>query len=157
MAILPQTWEIIDRFKSWCQSKGWKASDREDWIKIGDEYHNFLWIQTVHPSTFERVAMNSRCAIRDGNSYRVVDVSYTAWLCSKSPLELLIREIAKKPKLLKKNAIYDLSQVYLGKPICIKLNKTDSIVFQEFETFLEKEWKVKLKRFQSPLLLRAPA
>jgi len=157
MAIFPQTWELIDRFKGWCQSKGWKASDREDWIKMGDEYHNFLWIQTIHPSTFEKVAMNSRCAIREGNSYRVVDVSYTAWLCSKSPPELLIHEVAKKPKILNKNAIYDLSQVYSGKPICIKLNRTDSIVFQEFETFLEKEWKVKLKQFQSPLLLKAPA
>ncbi len=156
MAVFPQTWELVERFKDWCQSKGWKASDREDWIRMGDEYHNFLWIQTVHPSTFEKVAMNSKCAIREGDSYRVVDVSYTAWLCSKSP-ELLIHEIAKKPKLLKKNAIYDLSQIYSGKPICIKLNETNSVVFQEFEEFLEKEWKLKIKQFKSRPILRAPA
>jgi hypothetical protein len=158
MAILPQPWELIEQFKAWCQSRGWKAPDREDWIKINDEYHNFLWIQTIHPSTFEKIAMNSRCAIREGNSYRVVDVPYTAWLCSKSLPELIANEIAKKPKLLKKNAIYDLSQAYLGgEPVCLKLNETDSVVFQEFESFLEKERKLKLKQLQSRLILRAPA
>jgi len=154
MAVFPKAWELIERFKDHCQSKGWKTSDREDLVKAGDEYHNFLWIQTIHPSTFEKVALNSRCAIREGASYRVVDVSYMAWVCSKRPPERLMKEIARNPKLLKANAIYDLSQVYAGEPVCLKINETDSEVFEDFEKFLEEDLGVKLKPYQRSLLLR---
>jgi len=154
MASFPKAWELIERFKDHCQSRGWKTSDREDLVKAGDEYHNFLWIQTVHPSTFEKVALNSRCAIRDGASYRVVDVSFMAWVCSKRPSERLMQEIARNPKLLKVNAIYDLSQVYTGEPVCLKINETDSEVFEDFEKFLEKDLGVKLKPYQRSPLLR---
>lgn len=154
MAVFPKTWELIERFKDHCQSRGWKTSNREDLVKAGNEYHNFLWIQTIHPSTFEKVALNRRSAIRDGSSYRVVDVSYMAWVCSKSPPETLMQKIAKNPKILKGSAIYDLSQAYSGEPVCLKLNETDSEVFQEFEKFLEEDLGVKLKPYQGSLLLR---
>jgi len=32
-----------------------------------------------------------------------------------------------------------------GKSLCVKMNHTDSPVFQEFETFLQNELKVKLE------------
>ena len=154
MATFPKAWELIERFKDHCQSRGWKTSDREDWVKAGDEYHNFLWIQTIYPSTFEKVALNRRSAIREGHSYRVVDVSYMAWVCSKKPPETLMQKIAKNPQILKESAIYDLSQAYSGEPICLKLNETDSEVFQKFEKFLEEDLGVKLKPYQGSLLLR---
>jgi hypothetical protein len=34
---------------------------------------------------------------------------------------------------------------YAGKPLCLKLNETDSTVFKEFEKFLEKELGVEVK------------
>jgi len=157
MSVFPKAWDLIERFKDHCQSRGWKTSDREDWVKAGDEYHNFLWIQTIHPSTFEKVALNRRSAIREGSSYRVVNVSYMAWLCSKKPPERLMQEIARNPKLLKVNAIYDLSQVYAGEPVCLKMNKTDSEVFEDFEKFLEEDLGVKLKSYQRSPLLKTQA
>jgi len=66
-----------------------------------------------------------------------------------------MRVITENPALLKTNAIYDLSEVYSGTPICLKLNETDSEVFKEFEKFLEKEWKMKFKTHQQLLPLRA--
>jgi len=143
---IPKVWELIDLFKGQCQLKGWKTSEHEDWVKTGDdEYHNFLWIQTVHPSTFEKIAVNHKCAIRKGVSYQVVDVSYTAWLFPQSPPENLTQTVKENPELSRRTAIYDLSLAYAGKPLCLKINETDSTVFKEFEKFLEKELRVEIK------------
>jgi len=145
---IPKVWELLDGFKGRCQLRGWKTSEHEDWVKIGDEYHNFLWIQTVHPSTFEKIAVNHKCAIRKGVSYQVVDVSYTAWLFPQTPPGSLMETVKGDPELSRRTAIYDLSGVYAGKPQCIKLNETKSMVFQEFERFLEEKWGVKVKPVQ---------
>jgi len=48
-------------------------------------------------------------------------------------------------ELLKGTAIYDLSSVYAGKFHCRKLNKTDSVVFQEFEKFLQESCGIDVK------------
>jgi len=142
---IPKVWDLLDRFKNQCKLKGWKISEHEDWVKAGDdEYHNFLWIQTVHPSTFEKIATNHKCAIRKGVSYQVVDVSYTAWLFPQSPPENLMQMIKENPELSRRTAIYDLSWAYGGKPLCLKLNETASMVFKEFEKFL-KELGVEVK------------
>jgi len=143
---IPKVWELIDLFKGQCQLKGWKTSEHEDWVKTGDdEYHNFLWIQTVHPSTFEKIAVNHKCAIRKGVSYQVVDISYTAWLFPQGPPENLTQRVKENPELSRRTAIYDLSLAYAGKPLCLKINETGSTVFKEFEKFLEKELGVEVK------------
>ena len=145
---IPKVWEILNIFKGQCQLRGWKTSEHEDWVKIGDEYHNFLWTQTVHPSTFERIAVNHKCAIRKGVSYQVVDVSYTAWLFTQNLPEGLLETVKENPELPKRTAIYDLSRIYAGKPLCLKLNKTKSKAFQEFERFLEEKWGVEVRPVQ---------
>jgi len=145
---IPKVWELLDGFKCQCQLRGWKTSEHEDWVKIGDEYHNFLWTQTVHPSTFEKIAVNHKCAIREGISYHVVDVSYTAWLFPQGPPEGLLQIIKENPELSRRTAIYDLSWMYAGKPLCLKLNETKSRAFQEFERFLKEKWGVEVKPVQ---------
>jgi hypothetical protein len=145
---IPKVWELLDGFKGQCQLRGWKTSEHEDWVKIGDEYHNFLWTQTVHPSTFEKIAVNHKCAIRKGVSYQVVDVLYTAWLFTQGPPEGLVQTVKENPELSRRTAIYDLSWVYAGKPLCLKLNETKSMAFQEFERFLEETWRVEVKPVQ---------
>ena len=143
---IPKVWKLLDLFKDKCQLKGWKSSEHEDWVKTGDEeYHNFLWIQTVHPSTFEKIAENHKCAIRKGISYQVVDVSFTAWVFPQSPPENLMQMVNENPELSRRTAIYDLSLAYAGKPLCLKLNETDSTVFKEFEKFLQEELGVEIK------------
>jgi hypothetical protein len=75
----------------------------------------------------------------------VVKVTYTAWLFPESPSEVLVQTVANDPELSRRIAIYDLSNVYAGESVCLKLNETESKVFQEFENFLERKWGVKLK------------
>jgi hypothetical protein len=145
MMTIPRVWELIGHFKDECHLKGWKTSKDEDWIKVDDEYHNFLWARSIHPSTFKRIVSACKCAIRHGVSYRVVKVTYTAWLFPESPSEVLVQTVANDPELSRRIAIYDLSNVYAGESVCLKLNETESKVFQEFENFLEKKWGVKLK------------
>jgi len=141
----PRVWELICHFKRECESRGWKASQHEDWVKVGNEYHNFLWTRTINPATFKRIAEEHKCAIKQGISYQVIDVAYTAWLFSEAPPEQLLLIAAENPELFRKTAIYDLSWLRSEKPVCLKLNQTDSRVFQEFESFLEKKWGVEFK------------
>lgn len=142
---IPRVWEILNRFKDFCQSMGWKISKYEDWVMTDDKYHSFLWARKIHPSTFRKVAMNHRCAIREGVSYQVVKTAYTAWLFPEKPPKMLMKTVMDNEELLKGTAVYDLSSVYDGKPICWKLNKTDSVVFREFERFLQENCGIKVK------------
>ena len=152
---VPRISELVCHFKRECESRGWEASQHEDWIKVGNEYHNFLWTRTVRPATFKKIAEEHKCAIRQGVSYQVVDVDYTAWLFSETPPEELLQMTWENPELFRKTAIYDLSWINSEKPICLKLNQTDSRVFQEFENFLEKNWGVKIKPVKALLSQQA--
>jgi len=142
---MPRIWEILKKFKDSCKFRGWKTSESEDWIEIGDKYHNFLYARDIHPSSFKRIASTRKCAIQEGLSYRIVEASYTAWLFSEPPSETLVKTIFENPDFSRSVAFYDLSPLFEGKNLCVKLNHTDSPVFQEFESFLKKELKVKLK------------
>ena len=142
---IPRVWELIGYFKDECHSRGWNTSENEDWIKVDNEFHNFLWARNIHPSSFKKIVTACKCAIKQGISYQVVNVAYTAWLFPEAPPEMLVHAVARDPKLVERIAMYDLSNVYAGKPVCFKFNETDSKVFQEFENFLEKKWGVEFK------------
>jgi len=139
---------LIRSFKDECQSQGWKTSENEDWVHSDGQYHNFLWTRTIHASTFKKIAKASKCAIREGVSYHVVNVAYTAWLFSQPPPEELMKAVIDDQNLAKSTAIYDLSDIHSSKPICLKLNSTGSRVFKEFEEFLQKKLGVKFKSAQ---------
>ena len=145
---VPRVWELLTDFKKCCQSKGWKTSEYEDSINIEGEYHNFLWIRSLQPSTFEKIAALHKCILKRGLSYEVVDVAYTAWVFPQAPPSKMMQTLTESQDLLKENAIYDLSWAYEGKPVCWKLNKTESIVFREFEKFLENKWGVELRQIK---------
>ena len=146
---MPRVWEILNKFKDCCKLRCWKTSESEDWIEIDEKYHNFLWARDVHPSSFKSIVSNKRCVVREGLSYHVVEASYTAWLFSETPSETLVKTIFDNPNFSKKVALYDLSPLLEGKNLCVKLNHTDSPIFQEFEHFLRNELKVKLKPLSS--------
>ena len=150
---IPKVWDIVHSFKCECESKGWKISEHEDLVRTDDEYHNFLWSRTVHPATLRKIACEHKCAIRQGVSYKVVDVAYTAWLFSEAPSEELLHTFVEDSELSKRTALYDLSEAGPTKPTCLRLNQTDSKVFREFESFLEQKWGIRFKQMRH--LLRA--
>jgi hypothetical protein len=140
-----EVWDIITKFKDLCRRRGWKTSESEDWVERRNKYHNFVWVKDIHPSSFKRIATNNRCVIREGLTYRVVESSYTAWLFSKMPSEILVKTILENPDFSCRIALYDLGGLLVGGGTCTKLNYTDSSVFKEFESFLENEFKVKIE------------
>ena len=142
---VPRLWDIMQCFKQECESQGWKTSQNEDWIHSDGKYHNFLWTRTVHPSTFKKIAIASKCALREGVNYHVIDVDYTAWLFSEPPPEELWKMVIDNPNLSERTAIYDLSSMRSSEPMCLKLNSTRSKVFREFENFLRKKFGVAFK------------
>ena len=142
----PTVWSLIERFKERCRLSGWETCETEDLIKTEDgEYHSFLWTQTIHPSTFERIATSHKCGIRRGNTYEVVNIEHTAWLFQERPPDFMLSMIKEKPELRTKTAMFDLSPVYTGKNVCRKFNETESRVFKEFEQFLEEKWDIEFK------------
>ncbi|MEM3641342.1 MAG: hypothetical protein QXH37_05435 [Candidatus Bathyarchaeia archaeon] len=149
---MPKIWEIVKKFKDSCRFRGWRTSEGEDWVEVDDKYHNFVYAREVHPSSFKRIVSNTKCVVREGLYYRIVDASYTAWLLSEPPSESLIKTIFENPDYSKSVALYDLSPALEGKNVCIKINHTDSPVFQEFEAFLKSELKLKLKPLSTPEL-----
>jgi hypothetical protein len=153
--VISRVWEILGKFKLFCQRLGWKTSESEDWVEMEDSYHNFLWARDVHPSSFKRIASDKKCVVREGTAYHVVEATYTAWLFSQTPSEELVRTICENPAFSKSIALYDLSQVAEGKKLCVKLNNTSSQVFQEFENFLQSELKVRVEPLPSLLCQRA--
>ncbi|MEM3731655.1 MAG: hypothetical protein QW667_06985 [Candidatus Bathyarchaeia archaeon] len=146
---MPKLWEILDKFKSFCKFRGWKTSEKEDWVEVSDKYHSFLCVRGVHPESFKTIASNSKCVVREGLSYKIVDASYMAWLLSEPVSESLIKTFFENADFTKRIALYDLSPLLEGDRKCFKLNFTDSPVFQEFENFLKSEFKVKLKPISS--------
>ncbi|MEM3703227.1 MAG: hypothetical protein QXX79_02235 [Candidatus Bathyarchaeia archaeon] len=142
-----KVWEILKKFKEVCGFHGWRTSESEDWIEANNKYHNFLLTRNVHPSSFRSIAASRKCVVREGLSYRVVEASYTAWLFSEPLQENLVSLLLENPEFTGRVALYDLSPIIEGKNSCIKLNYTNSQVFQEFENFLEKELGVKIEQY----------
>lgn len=151
---IPKIWNIIDSFKEQCRLCSWETSETEDWVKTEDgKYHNFLWMRTIHPSTFEKITSNCKCGVCRYVSYEVVDIAYMAWLFQERPPEFILSKVKENPELSEKMALFDLSCAYLGEKTCKKFNKTDSRVFIEFEKFLEDELNLELKSVDEMLTL----
>jgi hypothetical protein len=141
--VFPKAWKLINDFKLKCLLKGWKTSESYDWILAEKKYHTFIWTRIAYPSTFERIISNRKCIVKEGLCYRTVEASYFAWIFENSPPTSLVEKVLSNEEILRKTAIYDLSEIYKGKMACLKINKTDSPVFREFERFL-KELGVKV-------------
>lgn len=146
----PRVWEIINRFKELCHHKGWETSNYKDIVKIDNEYHNLIGTRTIHPSTFRRIVSNKKIAVPDGTSYTVIDVSYTAWVFQQPPSPELVDALHRDTELAKETALYDLSGIQEGRPLCLKINGTASRVFDEFEKFLEQTYEVEVKPLYRP-------
>jgi len=142
---IPRIWEILRKFKDLCKFHGWQISESEDWVESDGKYHNFVYARDIHPSSFKRIVSDKKCVVREGLAYRVVEASYNAWLFSEPPSETLVKAVFENPEFCRRIALYDLSPMLEGKNLCVKLNFTDSPVFQEFESFLKDELKVKVK------------
>ena len=147
---MPRIWDILKSFKEMCHRKGWKTSDYEDLVKVDDEYHGFIGTRSIHPSTFRRIVSSKKRALPEGRSYRVVDVAYTAWVLQQPPSAQLLETLTENSELSRKTALYDLSEVYEGTPLCRKLNQTGSRVFDEFERFLKDAYGVETKPLYEP-------
>jgi len=142
---MPKIWEILESFKTSCKSRGWRASDHEDWVEADSKYHNFLSTREITLSSFKRIVTNGKCVIREATSYKVVKTSYSAWLFSETPSEAVTKTICENPDFCSKIALYDLGPLLDGKNLCTRLNQTDSLVFKEFESFLQNQFGVKFE------------
>lgn len=152
MQLLPIVWDLVKQFKRRCRLLGWWVSQYDDIIYVNGEYHNLLCAKRVYPKTFRVIARSHFHPLRENDMlYRLVNISYTAWIFQEKPHEDIFVIVAENENLRKHMAIYDLSETYSGRPICMKINETKSIVFQEFERFLKSEYHINMVNKLFPL------
>ena len=148
-SVFPIILSLIGNFKICCKCRGWYAYESDDLIEAKNEYHKFFWIHLLHLETFKKVTSNFTCYICEGISLRKLSLSYMAWILHETPKPSILQHIFEEmPNLSRKVAFYDLSRVYKGEPTCLRLNETESVVFQEFERFLKKEHGIKFIQYE---------
>ena len=146
--------DIIQSFKEYCNKlKSWQTYESEDLVQVKNSFHQLIWIQNLLPETFKSVVMNPSCTIQSNLvnlgpfdyiereipkrcQYRTVRISFMAWVLPKQPSIGILEFFERKSQIQKWVALYDLSRFFRSEPICAKLNKTKSPVFEEFERFL---------------------
>lgn len=152
MRSIPVVWDLIRQFKHQCRLMGWWVSPYEDVIYASGEYHNFLCTRRVYPKTFKIITFSHLYPVRENDVfYRLVNISYTAWIFQEKPPEDILLMVIRDSDMRKHVAIYDLSEAYSERTICMKINETRSIVFQEFEKFLKSEYRLDLVSRLPPL------
>jgi hypothetical protein len=129
-------WDLVEKFKNACKNKNWRIYGYEDIIYDGSEYHHLVMVRQTRLETFKRVITNPHQSIKRGDQHEVINVSYIAWISQEQIPKIAADFLANRPALLSRVALYDLSPLYKGKNICLKMNRTNSIVFREFENFL---------------------
>jgi len=140
----PNVWDIVEKFKLRCLKRRWKTCEHEDLVNAEGKYNYLIWTRRIHIDTFKKVSAKSHQYIKEGNSYKKVNISYLAWISQETVSEDVMENLLKNPSLLSKVALYDISPIYEGQPTCLKINETESMVFQEFERFL-KEYGISCK------------
>ena len=146
--------DIIQSFEEYCNKlKGWQTYEGEDLVQVKNSFHKLIWIHDLMTETFKSVVMNPSCTIQSSleafepfdyvNGYvskkcpfRTVRISFMAWVLPKQPSIAILQFLERNPQIKKWVALYDLSRFFRSEPICAKLNKTKSPVFEEFERFL---------------------
>ncbi|MGD6810872.1 MAG: hypothetical protein ACQCN3_14335 [Candidatus Bathyarchaeia archaeon] len=145
--------ELLRLFKTECQTKGWQASETEEWVKADDGYHAlFCTRPSVNIYSLMKIAERSKCLVIEGGSYRVADAAYTAWLLpeiSEHMQKELVQAIAKNLQLAKKTALYFFHKSNAEALECLPVNGTDSKVFRQFEEFLKDKMGINLKQFSA--------
>lgn len=150
--IRPQ--EIINRFKEHCNKfKGWQTYRSVNLVQVKNSFHRLIWIGNLMPETFKSAVKDHLCTIQISpvrfepfdyvNGYvseecpfRTVKLQFMAWVLPKQPKKCIVKFLEKRPRLQERVALYDLSRFFDDMPIIAKLNRTKSIVFDEFEKFL---------------------
>jgi len=129
-------WSLIEKFKNACKNKNWRIYGDEDIVYDGSEYHRLVIVHQTRFETFKRVIANPHQSIKRGDQHEVVNVSYIAWISQEQIPKIAADFLANRPALLSRVALYDLSPLNNGENVCLKMNRTDSTVFREFESFL---------------------
>ena len=150
--------ELLRLFKTECLTKGWEASETEEWVKADDGYHAlFCTRPSVNIYSLMKIAERSKCLVIEGGAYRVVDAAYTAWFLpapSERMQQELVQTVAKNPPLAKRTALYCFQMSNIGILGCSARNVTDSKVFKQFENFLKDKIGINLKPLRPRKALR---
>lgn len=128
---------LLRRFKS-TERQDWKWQEWGDVVKVDDKYHSFLVMTSpdyISDSSFMRISKRRRCLYEDETGEHYITVSYQAWFLGTSSERVpnFVRFLANE-KLSKTNSIYCLAP---RQSACFVYNNTDSVVFKQFERFLE--------------------
>jgi hypothetical protein len=125
-------------FRDWCRlrQQGWKFKADENWFACSGAYHSFTHQEKMDASSFRELIDDYRIYLRKEELVSTI-LSFIALLFTEKPPQNMII-IFSDPKLLSRVAFYDLSEACRGRRLSVTINRTESVVFREFEAFLEK-------------------
>lgn len=140
---LPDIQALIDQYKSFCKSLGWRSPEYDDWIWSGADYHKFYWHHGLTAPLFSGFVQSKSVYIQEGSRLHLNEARCTAWIFKKKVPQEVFTQVVDDLDLLRRTAVYDLSPAYEGKLQCFKVNQTESIVFREFEEFLDVKYGIR--------------
>ena len=131
-----KTEELVRRFES-AERQGWKWQEWGDVVEINGKYHSFLISATlrISDSDFMRVSKKRTTVLEGKTEVRYLSISYQAWIFGtySNRLPNLLQQMANE-NISRTNAVYCLAS---NRNTFFVYNNTDSIVFTQFERFLE--------------------
>lgn len=128
---------LVRRFES-IERQGWKWQEWGDVVEVDGKYHAFLVsaMLRISDSSFMNVSKKRTAALEDKTGgVRYLSISYQAWILGTNSNRLtnLLRQLANE-NTSRTNAVYCLAS---NRTTCFVYNNTDSVVFKQFERFLE--------------------
>lgn len=146
---MPQTVEqtttplrLIESFSEHCREIGWICGEFSDFVKYENKYYCFVWIRSSYQRNILEILTDSRCSILENGEYCVRKYDYKALIFPEPPPSSLIRALVRNLELAKRFAIYDISSLNNRKSIVKRFNETETPVYQAFEDFLQRTYRV---------------
>ena len=129
--------KILEAFRERYRDE-WEAEKSGQWFKVGNFYHVFVWFKSITPQTFRSMAYLHKVSIRDGDSWRVEDASFMAFISTGGLGEKVCEALKADLKTYEHCVCYDLEKR-------VKIGMASSPVFKRFEEFLKSKYGLEFK------------
>lgn len=140
----PTPLRLLDGFSEYCREKGWTTGEFSDFVKLEGKYYCFVWIRSSHHRMIPEILQDNRNSLFEEGGYST-QKSYRALIFQDLAPFSLICAVSRDHRLSERIAIYDLSPFYKGENVCRSFNRTMALVYQEFEDYLHKRYRIIFK------------
>lgn len=127
---------IMRGFRDWCRlwRQSWKWNEKGHRYTCAGAIHGFVHQGKMNASPLSQLVETYRKSFREAEPFPPLR-AYIALVFTDAP-PLNVHVVLGDPDLLGEVALFDLSEACRGRRFGVTINRTDSVVFREFEVFL---------------------